>query len=85
MIYLLLGYIKTHVMFYSFIHTRQGRTLDGGPLHYQSSSAQDLNWIFIPGGPGLGSEALSGLTTLLSAKIPGTIWHFDFPNDGSNK
>lgn len=59
-------------------------TLDGGRIHYQSSSAQDLNWIFIPGGPGLGSEALSGLTTLLSTKIPGTIWHFDFPNDGSN-
>ncbi len=60
-------------------------TLDGGRLHYQSSHAHgNLNWIFVPGGPGLGSEALNDLTKLLKAEIPGTIWHFDFPNDGSN-
>jgi pimeloyl-ACP methyl ester carboxylesterase len=61
-------------------------TLDGGRLQYQSSYNKDcgLHWFFVPGGPGLGSEALSDLTQLLKHKIPGTIWHFDLPNDGSN-
>ncbi|MCD6026337.1 MAG: alpha/beta hydrolase [Solimicrobium sp.] len=64
-------------------------TEDGSRLHYQSSSQNDFpftgfNWLFLPGGPGLGSEALSNLTELLKDKIPGTIWHLDLPNDGSN-
>src|SRR3989338_5790594 len=60
-------------------------TLDGGRLQYQSSyKNSELNWLFLPGGPGLGSEALTGLTELLKNKIPGAIWHFDLPNDGSN-
>jgi len=60
-------------------------TLDGGRLQYQSSYKNaEINWIFLPGGPGLGSEMLSGLTELLADKIPGVIWHFDLPNDGSN-
>jgi len=64
-------------------------TRDGARLHYQSackSGAQfpEFNWLFLPGGPGLGSETLSGLTELLKNKIPGTIWHLDLPNDGSN-
>lgn len=41
-----------------------------------------FNWIFVAGGPGLGSESLSSLTRLLN--LPGTTWHFDFPGDGSN-
>ncbi len=40
------------------------------------------NWVFLPGGPGLGSESLSSLTRRLS--LPGVTWHFDFPGDGSN-
>jgi pimeloyl-ACP methyl ester carboxylesterase len=60
-------------------------TLDGGRLQYQSAHLNsEMNWIFIPGGPGLGSEALASLTALLKDKIPGVIWHFDLPNDGSN-
>lgn len=60
-------------------------TRAGGRLQYQSSSNNSaLNWIFMPGGPGLGSEALAGLTSLLKDNIPGVIWHFDLPNDGSN-
>jgi pimeloyl-ACP methyl ester carboxylesterase len=49
------------------------------------SQSSRYNWLFLPGGPGLGSEALAGLTGLLKDKIPGTIWHCDFPNDGSNR
>lgn len=60
-------------------------TSDGGRLQYQSASQSNaINWLFLPGGPGLGSEALAGLTQLLKNKIPGVIWHFDLPNDGSN-
>ncbi|MDO8954747.1 MAG: alpha/beta hydrolase [Gammaproteobacteria bacterium] len=43
-----------------------------------------LNWMFIPGGLGLGSESLLGLTAILKGQIPGSLWLFDFPNDGSN-
>lgn len=44
----------------------------GGPYH----------WLFLPGGPGLGSESLNQLTQLL--QLPGAIWHLDLPGDGSN-
>jgi pimeloyl-ACP methyl ester carboxylesterase len=40
------------------------------------------NWLFLPGGPGLGSESLHNLTEMLS--LPGTIWYLDLPGDGSN-
>lgn len=40
------------------------------------------HWVFLPGGPGLGSESLSSLTQLL--QLPGTTWHLDLPGDGSN-
>ncbi len=52
--------------------------------HDKNSS---LNWIFLPGGPGLGSESLSKLTTILQSKtahLPGSLWHLDLPGDGSN-
>lgn len=45
-------------------------------------SKERLHWLFLPGGPGLGSEYLSSLTSLL--KLPGTVWHLDLPGDGSN-
>jgi len=60
-------------------------TLHGGRLQYQSAwKNSEINWLFLPGGPGLGSEALTDLTELLKDKISGVIWHFDLPNDGSN-
>lgn len=48
----------------------------------RSTIDANYNWLFLPGGPGLGSESLSTLTTIL--KLPGTIWHLDLPGDGSN-
>lgn len=42
-----------------------------------------LNWIFLPGGPGLGSESLAELTAILHF-LPGNLWHLDLPGDGSN-
>jgi pimeloyl-ACP methyl ester carboxylesterase len=48
----------------------------------RSQSGKPLHWLFLPGGPGLGSEVLLPLTSMLD--LPGTIWHLDLPGDGSN-
>lgn len=48
----------------------------------KSLKGKAWNWLFLPGGPGLGSESLNQLTANLS--LPGTIWHIDLPGDGSN-
>lgn len=42
----------------------------------------DLNWLFLPGGPGLGSESLLPLLKIL--QLPGKLWLLDLPGDGSN-
>ncbi len=47
-----------------------------------SSKGRDLHWLFLPGGPGLGSESLSQLLSIL--KLPGSMWSLDLPGDGSN-
>lgn len=46
------------------------------------SSKKSYNWLFLPGGPGLGSESLVGLTNNLF--LPGSMWFLDLPGDGSN-
>lgn len=46
------------------------------------SSSKNYNWLFLPGGPGLGSETLIDLINILD--LPGAIWLIDFPGDGSN-
>jgi len=45
-------------------------------------AGKNLNWIFLPGGPGLGSESLIPLLDIL--QLPGTMWRLDLPGDGSN-
>jgi pimeloyl-ACP methyl ester carboxylesterase len=40
------------------------------------------NWLFLPGGPGLGSESLKPLINILN--LPGKMWLLDLPGDGSN-
>ncbi|RUR11369.1 alpha/beta fold hydrolase [Legionella sp. km772] len=42
-----------------------------------------LTWLFLPGGPGLGSEYLEPLCRQL--KLPGSTLLVDFPKDGTNK
>ncbi len=42
-----------------------------------------LNWRFLPGGPGIGSESLHELVGALD--VPGSIWLVDLPGDGSNR
>lgn len=41
------------------------------------------NWLFLPGGPGLGAETLSDLAR--AADVEGTAWLVDLPGDGSNR
>lgn len=48
----------------------------------KNTPGANYNWIFLPGGPGLGSESLRDLSKIL--KVPGSIWHLDLPGDGSN-
>ncbi len=48
----------------------------------RSSEGRNLQWLFLPGGPGLGSESLSPLIDIL--KLPGNMWRLDLPGDGSN-
>ena len=49
---------------------------------YRRNNNKNYNWLFLPGGPGIGSESLTDLTKILN--LPGTIWYVDFPDDGSN-
>ena len=43
---------------------------------------KNYHWLFLPGGPGLGSEILKELVALLN--LPGTMCLLDLPGDGSN-
>lgn len=63
----------------SFLWTKLGARLQ----LVNKKTGGNWNWIFLPGGPGLGSESLSPLTDLL--KLPGFTWHLDLPGDGSNQ
>ncbi len=40
-------------------------------------------WIFLPGGPGLGSEYFSDFMQEL--KLPGSLWRIDLPGNGSHR
>ncbi len=51
-------------------------------LRFLKTNPGNYNWLFLPGGPGLGSESLTGLTDLLN--LPGSTWQLDLPGDGSN-
>lgn len=48
----------------------------------KSAKGAQFNWLFLPGGPGLGSESLHELIDCLD--IPGSLWCLDLPGDGSN-
>lgn len=53
----------------------------GYRLKYLSNHA-GYSWLFLPGGPGLGSEYLHSLCHQLH--LPGSITLIDFPKDGTN-
>jgi pimeloyl-ACP methyl ester carboxylesterase len=57
-------------------------TPSGVRLRRRVSRAGDLNWLFLPGGPGIGSESLHELVDTVD--VGGSSWMVDLPGDGSN-
>lgn len=55
---------------------------DHGYRINQITTDSGYNWLFLPGGPGLGSEYLIDFCKKL--KLPGSITLLDFPKDGTN-
>lgn len=62
----------------SFLYTESGARLQ----LVRAYEGHGYNWLFLPGGPGLGSEYLSFLFSIL--QLPGNLWRVDLPGDGSN-
>jgi pimeloyl-ACP methyl ester carboxylesterase len=58
-------------------------TPSGVRLRRHAQRPGPLNWLFLPGGPGIGSESLVELADGLT--VGGTIWLVDLPGDGSNR
>ncbi|MCY1041256.1 alpha/beta fold hydrolase [Corallococcus sp. bb12-1] len=58
-------------------------TRSGVRLRRHSERPGGLNWLLLPGGPGIGSESLEELAAAL--EVPGAIWLVDLPGDGSNR
>ncbi|HEX4366859.1 MAG TPA: alpha/beta hydrolase [Rhodopila sp.] len=58
-------------------------TSSGVRLRKHSASPGNLNWLLLPGGPGIGSESLAELAAAIA--VPGTVWLVDLPGDGSNR
>lgn len=58
-------------------------TPSGVRLRRASHRPGPLNWLLLPGGPGIGSESLRELAEAMGA--PGDIWMVDLPGDGSNR
>ena len=58
------------------------RTAGGVRMRRHTRRPGDLNWLFLPGGPGIGSESLVELVDAI--EVPGTTWLVDLPGDGSN-
>lgn len=52
-------------------------------LRLARSGADRWNWLFVPGGPGLGSQSLQRLVEVV--QVPGSAWLVDLPGDGSNR
>lgn len=51
-------------------------------MRLQASSTGHFNWLFLPGGPGIGSDSLRELVAAVDP--PGKSWLVDLPGDGSN-
>jgi len=61
---------------------REFYTASGVRLRRRVQRTGDLNWLFLPGGPGIGSDSLHELMDALD--VPGALWGVDLPGDGSN-
>lgn len=52
-------------------------TTSGVRLRKRCERPGDLDWLLLPGGPGIGSESLHGLADILDT--PGRVWMVDLP------
>lgn len=57
-------------------------TPSGVRMRVRTRRDGDLDWLFLPGGPGIGSESVHELVDAVD--VPGTAWLVDLPGDGSN-
>jgi pimeloyl-ACP methyl ester carboxylesterase len=57
-------------------------TPKGVRMRLNTRNGDALNWLLLPGGPGIGSESLAELASALD--VPGSVWLVDLPGDGSN-
>lgn len=57
-------------------------TPSGVRLRLRHDRAGDVDWLLLPGGPGIGSESLHELADAID--LPGRCWLVDLPGDGSN-
>lgn len=57
-------------------------TPSGVRMRLHSVRDGELNWLLLPGGPGIGSESLHELADAMD--VPGAIWLVDLPGDGSH-
>lgn len=57
-------------------------TPSGVRMRLHSRASGELNWLLLPGGPGIGSESLHELADAMD--VPGSVWLVDLPGDGSN-
>lgn len=48
-----------------------------------SNKGENINWLFLPGGPGCDSSYLDSLISILPP-LPGNLWYLDFPGNGSH-
>ncbi|GAA1873277.1 alpha/beta hydrolase [Pseudonocardia ailaonensis] len=57
-------------------------TPSGVRLRLHSRSPGELNWLLLPGGPGIGAVSLAGLADAID--VPGAVWLVDLPGDADN-
>lgn len=57
-------------------------TPGGVRLRLRAQHPGDLDWLFVPGGPGIGSQSLHELVDAIA--VPGRSWMVDLPGDGDN-
>jgi pimeloyl-ACP methyl ester carboxylesterase len=58
-------------------------TASGVRLRKRKSRPGELNWLLVPGGPGIGSDSLEELAEAID--VAGAVWLVDLPQDGSNQ
>ncbi|MCD6048478.1 MAG: hypothetical protein K0S08_2125 [Gammaproteobacteria bacterium] len=75
----LLCSFSSAVFAHTLLWTAQGARLE----LVKNNPGSNINWVLLPGGPGLGSVYLEPLAT--SLKVPGNVWLLDLPGDGDNR